>query len=139
MMAEEKAYLAALGTVVRRRRMIAEVSLSALAREAGITKSNLSKIERGQNENPGVMTMRRIAHALDSLAGTASPEPVPVESSDEYAIKRDGQLLSYRYPRLPVARADRRDLRRYNKGIYTVVRRTVTTGPWVEVPERAKR
>lgn len=44
-------------------------SLSELARQSGVPKSVLSKIENGQTSNPGIDTVHAIAMALDVSAG----------------------------------------------------------------------
>jgi transcriptional regulator with XRE-family HTH domain len=55
---------AALAELLKQLREEREITQEELAFEAGITASALSRIERGIN-NPGWMTVRRIAEALD--------------------------------------------------------------------------
>jgi transcriptional regulator with XRE-family HTH domain len=55
---------AALAELLKQLREDREITQEELAFEAGITASALSRIERGIN-NPGWMTVRRIAEALD--------------------------------------------------------------------------
>ena len=54
----------ALAALVKRLREERGLTQEQVAFEAGITASALSRIERGLN-NPGWMTVRRIAQALD--------------------------------------------------------------------------
>jgi transcriptional regulator with XRE-family HTH domain len=53
-----------LAELLKQLREEREITQEELAFEAGITASALSRIERGIN-NPGWMTVRRIAEALD--------------------------------------------------------------------------
>ena len=55
---------AVLAELLKQLREEREITQEELAFEAGITASALSRIERGIN-NPGWMTVRRIAEALD--------------------------------------------------------------------------
>jgi transcriptional regulator with XRE-family HTH domain len=55
---------AVLAELIKQLREDREITQEELAFEAGITASALSRIERGIN-NPGWMTVRRIAQALD--------------------------------------------------------------------------
>jgi transcriptional regulator with XRE-family HTH domain len=54
---------AVLALLIKQLRADREITQEQLAFEAGITASALSRIERGNN-NPGWMTVRRIADAL---------------------------------------------------------------------------
>jgi transcriptional regulator with XRE-family HTH domain len=54
---------AVLAQLIKQLREDREITQEQLAFEAGITASALSRIERGNN-NPGWMTVRRIADAL---------------------------------------------------------------------------
>ena len=54
----------ALAELLKQLREDREITQEELAFEAGITASALSRIERGIN-NPGWMTVRRLAEALD--------------------------------------------------------------------------
>jgi transcriptional regulator with XRE-family HTH domain len=60
--------LLALGGAIRQRRMAKGMSQEALALQAGVDRSYLGRVERGDN-NAAVLTLVRIAAALDlSLA-----------------------------------------------------------------------
>ena len=50
---------------VKRYRKTKGLSQEKLAQEAGITYSTLTKIEAGYNTNPKVLSLARIAKALD--------------------------------------------------------------------------
>lgn len=56
--------LVALGDAIRALRVEKNISQEALALQAGIDRSYLGRVERGDN-NVAVLTMVRIAHALD--------------------------------------------------------------------------
>lgn len=59
-----------------------ELSLSAVAESAGIAKSYLAKLERGEVDNPGLKTLDSVAKALDiTLAGLLAPN-APFESTN---------------------------------------------------------
>ncbi len=61
-----------LAELLKRLREDRQITQEELAFDAGITASALSRIERGIN-NPGWMTVRRLADALDvSLAQLAA-------------------------------------------------------------------
>ena len=53
-----------LGLRIARIREFKDKSLSAVAEAAGIAKSYLAKLERGEVENPGLRTLNSIARAL---------------------------------------------------------------------------
>ncbi len=57
------------------------ISLSALADAAGIAKSYLLKLERGEVDNPGLATLHSVARSLDltlaSLLHKGSAPPAP--------------------------------------------------------------
>lgn len=54
-----------LGENIRRERKAAGLTQRALAQKAGITELTLTKLELGQERNPKLRTVRRIARALD--------------------------------------------------------------------------
>lgn len=56
--------LIALGAAIRRARLEREVSQEELAHRSEIDRSYMSSIERGA-QNPGIISVVRIAHALD--------------------------------------------------------------------------
>jgi transcriptional regulator with XRE-family HTH domain len=55
--------LVAFGCAIRQARNEAGVSQEELAHRAGIDRSYMSSIERGE-QNPGLMSMHRVAEAL---------------------------------------------------------------------------
>jgi XRE family transcriptional regulator, master regulator for biofilm formation len=57
--------LPGLGTRIRELRELREASLTQLAERAGIAKSYLAKVERGEVDNPGLKTLSAIAQALE--------------------------------------------------------------------------
>ena len=59
--------LVRLGTAIRAKRKGLGVSQEALAINSGVERSNMGKIERGEN-NLSVLNLIRIADALDSKA-----------------------------------------------------------------------
>jgi transcriptional regulator with XRE-family HTH domain len=85
---------AVVGAAVRRLREARKISAAALAREAGLSKATLSKLEAGQG-NPTIETVSAIAVALrlplvDLLSAPVEDVPTlqrlsaePVESSQE--------------------------------------------------------
>lgn len=56
--------LQALGDAVRSMRVSKDISQEGLALQAGVDRSYVGRIERGEN-NVAVLTLIRIAHALD--------------------------------------------------------------------------
>ncbi len=69
--------LSSLGRNIQKLRLAKELSLSQLAQNAGLAKSNLSRIEQG-NGNPTFETIWRLAIQLDVPFGdlVASEEPL---------------------------------------------------------------
>jgi len=59
--------LVALGRAVRRARIEREISQEELAHRSAIDRSYMSSIERGM-QNPGIISVLRIAHALEMTA-----------------------------------------------------------------------
>ena len=59
--------LAALGAAIRRVRQDRGVSQEELAHRSAIDRSYMSSIERGR-QNAGILSVLRIAHALDMTA-----------------------------------------------------------------------
>jgi transcriptional regulator with XRE-family HTH domain len=76
-----------IGEQIRRLRQRSGLTLTALARDAGLTKSALSKIETGQISSP-VSTLLRIAAALEV---TISEFFVEAETNPPFALTRKGQ------------------------------------------------
>jgi len=70
--------VAALGAKITHFRELQGMSLSALADAAGLAKSYLAKLEKGDVENPGLKTLSAIARALDvtvaDLLAPAEPQ-----------------------------------------------------------------
>ncbi|WP_431800774.1 helix-turn-helix domain-containing protein [Halobacillus andaensis] len=54
-----------IGTTIYKIRRGKGISLSELAKQAGISKSNLSNIERNVNKNPSINLIKKIAGVLD--------------------------------------------------------------------------
>jgi transcriptional regulator with XRE-family HTH domain len=69
------------------------LSLSAVADAAGIAKSYLAKLERGEVPNPGLKTLDSIAKALDvTLAHLLAPEARASTSTVEHDAGRERLL-----------------------------------------------
>jgi XRE family transcriptional regulator, regulator of sulfur utilization len=71
-----------LGQRLKQLRELKGSSLSALAGQAGVSKSYLAKLERGEIENPGLQTLQVISSALkitlaDLLAPASMDAPAP--------------------------------------------------------------
>ena len=64
-----------IGTRVRRLRRERGVSLSALARDAGVGKATLSGLEDGSRGNPTIETLYAIAGRLGVPIGALLPDP----------------------------------------------------------------
>jgi XRE family transcriptional regulator of biofilm formation len=63
------------------------LSLSAVADSAGIAKSYLAKLERGEVENPGLKTLDSVAKALDvTLAHLLAPKPRAVGAEQQSGV-----------------------------------------------------
>ncbi len=70
----------AVGRRLTELRELSGKSLSALAEEAGIAKSYLLKLERGEVENPGLATLGAIAKKLNTtLSELLGPSPAAVK------------------------------------------------------------
>ena len=54
-----------LGSRIRTLRFAKDIKSKDLAEEAGISEQALNALERGRVENPGFLTVARIAEALD--------------------------------------------------------------------------
>lgn len=61
--------LVRMGAAIRARRKVLGLSQEGLAISAGIERSNMGKIERGEN-NLSVLNLLRISDALDTTAAT---------------------------------------------------------------------
>lgn len=58
-----------LGQAIRQARLKANLSQEALADEAGIDRSHMGKIERGER-NVSLLNIKRIAEALNTIPST---------------------------------------------------------------------
>jgi len=56
--------LVALGAAIRRCRRVQGISQEELAHRSAIDRSYMSSIERG-GQNPGILSVLRVAHAMD--------------------------------------------------------------------------
>ncbi|MHC5655791.1 helix-turn-helix domain-containing protein [Stappia sp. ICDLI1TA098] len=78
-----------IASAIRRERELAQVSLSALAARAGLSKSTLSQLEAGKG-NPNVETLWAIATALDipfsSLFENASSHSALVRATEGVSL-----------------------------------------------------
>ena len=79
-------YAAQIGVSVRRLRRERGISLSALARSAGIGKATLSGLEDGSRGNPTIETLYAIAGRLGVPIGALLPEPTYAEQVPLVAI-----------------------------------------------------
>ncbi|MEY9933336.1 transcriptional regulator with XRE-family HTH domain [Catenulispora sp. GP43] len=68
-------FAAQIGARVRRLRRERDVSLSALARDAGVGKATLSGLEDGSRGNPTIETLYAIAGRLGVPIGALLPDP----------------------------------------------------------------
>jgi transcriptional regulator with XRE-family HTH domain len=87
--------LPGLGTRIRELRELREASLTQLAERAGIAKSYLAKVERGEVDNPGLKTLSAIAQALEVTVAdlirpsqTSSPEAGSTRLSEAEEYRR---------------------------------------------------
>jgi transcriptional regulator with XRE-family HTH domain len=95
----EKAWLEALGALIRAQRTTAGLSLRELAERTSVSNAYLSQIERGLHE-PSISVLGAIAAALDvpleallSRSGLLAPEGgAPLVRDTEAAILSDPQL-----------------------------------------------
>lgn len=76
--------LAALGDVVRERRLAAGLTRAALAARAGLSENTLMKVEQGQTRDPGVLKVAAMCRALsvsiDDLIEEAQSHHLPQEN-----------------------------------------------------------
>ncbi len=78
------------GTLIRRRREAAGLTQEAIADEAGLHRTYISLLERGQRA-PTIEVVRRLARALDTtmtsiiaeLEGVADPTGADASAADE--------------------------------------------------------
>lgn len=88
-----------LGDNVKRLRADQGLSLDALAKESGVSKSRLGQIEHGE-ANPSIATLWQIASALrvefTALVKSEQPESVVVSRADvEPVVGEDGSCRTY--------------------------------------------
>ena len=94
-----------IGANIRRIRQAAGLTVTAVAEAAQLTKSTLSKVEKGQISSP-VSTFLRIAGALEvPLADFFAEQPgkkpfVLTRKGDARVITRDGSRFGYAYESL---------------------------------------
>jgi len=69
------ARLVGLADNIRRERKRAGLTQRALAERAGLTELTIIKIERGQERNPKLRTIRRLARALEVSYDRLIPPP----------------------------------------------------------------
>lgn len=69
----QSAELIALGGAIKKRRQEKKVSQESLALAAGVDRSYLGRIERGDN-NPAALTLIKIAAALDTTLAELAEE-----------------------------------------------------------------
>jgi transcriptional regulator with XRE-family HTH domain len=96
-----------VGTNIRALRLVSKVSLTEVAKRAGLTKSTLSKIENGQTSSP-ISTLVAVAAAMGvHLAeffreAAEKPRFVLTRKGKGKHIVRDGTRLGYSYEALAV-------------------------------------
>jgi len=101
-----------IGLNIRRIRLAGNRTLTALAHEASLTKSTLSKIENGQVSTP-ISTLLRIAKALDvPIAEFFSeekiePDYVLTKKGEGKIVQQDGSKHGYAYEALALGKADK--------------------------------
>jgi transcriptional regulator with XRE-family HTH domain len=90
-----------VGSVGQRLKQLRELkgfSLSAFAGEAGVSKSYLAKLERGEIENPGLQTLQVIAATLKitlaDLLAPASVDAPPPSSAAGSEVAEYERLLA---------------------------------------------
>lgn len=79
----------AVGRRLTELRELTGKSLSALAEEAGIAKSYLLKLERGEVENPGLATLGEIAKTLNTTLSQLLGPP-PSNAKRRTTVREDG-------------------------------------------------
>ena len=95
----------AIGDNIRNLRRNAKLTVTELARRAGLDKSTLSKIERGST-SPPISTLIRIAEALDRALAEffvdpdSKPRFVFTRKGEGRIITRDGTRHGYSYEAL---------------------------------------
>ena len=94
----EKAWLTALGALIRAQRMTAGLSLRELAGRTNVSNAYLSQIERGLHE-PSISVLGAIAEALDvplatllARAGLLPDRGAPLVGDTEAVILGDSEL-----------------------------------------------
>lgn len=101
-----------VGENIRAIRLASKVSLTEVARRAGMTKSTLSKIENGQTSSP-ISTLLAVAAALGVHLASffreteGAPRFVLTRKGKGKTIVRDGTRLGYSYEALAIDFADK--------------------------------
>jgi transcriptional regulator with XRE-family HTH domain len=101
-----------IGLNIRNIRLAGKWTLTALAHEASLTKSTLSKIENGQISTP-ISTLLRIAKALDVPVtkffseDKIEPDYVLTKKGEGKIVQHDGSKLGYAYEALALEKADK--------------------------------
>lgn len=101
-----------IGSNIRRIRQDGNLTLTELARRAGIAKSTLSKIETGQVSAP-ISTLMRLAEAVEVALAVffteSPPQPsyVCTRADEGTIITRDGTRFGYSYEALALNMPDK--------------------------------
>lgn len=83
----------AVGRKIQELRLARGLSLSALAERAGVSKGYVSQLEAGEQGNPSLETLKKVANALEVTLGelleteAARPIGAPVSSEMEPGLK----------------------------------------------------
>lgn len=92
-----------LGSRLAKLRELRGMSLSATADAAGIAKSYLAKLERGEVENPGLKTLDGVARALGvTLADLLAPKNPSTDRPPENEVEELERLIATMPPSLRV-------------------------------------
>jgi transcriptional regulator with XRE-family HTH domain len=78
---------------------LSEKKYSAIAWEAGITPTTLSRVLTGAHARPGFETVARIAHAAGEHVGWILREPrAPLSAEETERMREIGAFLASRFP-----------------------------------------
>ena len=78
-----------IGQRLRQLRELRGLSVSQVAKEAGVAKSYLAKLERGEVPNPGVTTLARIAAVLEVTLPQLLAQPTMSHSRPRWSAVVD--------------------------------------------------
>ena len=101
-----------IGLTIRNIRFQTGLTLTALAKEADLTKSTLSKIENGQVSTP-ISTLMRVAKALDVPIADffyeekEEPQYIVTRRGEGSIVQQDGTKLGYAYEGLALGKKDK--------------------------------